>query len=134
MGPAGRMGPPHASLGCWRRTSRVLLLLLVAAQTSQAERLWRRERGTRALNQANQHFRQEGTALVAVMVCQQSSYDGSPAVSRILGKTSATKNIGSPLCNKHCDITQTGFDRKYQQRREHARKTWFPATEEELTG
>ena len=68
MTSASRMGPPRASLGCWRRTRRVLLLLLVAAQISQAERLWRRERRTRALNQANQHLRQEGTALVAVMV------------------------------------------------------------------
>ena len=73
MGPSSGMGSSRASLGCWRRTSRALLLLLVAAQISQAERLWRRERGTRALNQANQHLRQEGTALVAVMVCSQLS-------------------------------------------------------------
>ena len=27
---------------------------------------------------------------------------------------------------------QTGFDYKYQQRREHARATWFPSNEEEM--
>lgn len=27
---------------------------------------------------------------------------------------------------------QTGFDHKYQQRREHARATWFPSNEQEM--
>lgn len=39
-----------------------------------------------------------------------------------------------PYCTQSLCYLQTGFDRKYQQRREHARKTWFPATEEELIG
>lgn len=30
------------------------------------------------------------------------------------------------------NAVQTGFDYKYQQRREHARSTWFPSNEQEM--
>ena len=55
-----------------RRSTLVCIQLCLLVLTShflgsQTERVWRRERGTRALK-AGQHHRQEGSALVAVMV------------------------------------------------------------------
>lgn len=64
------------SLMCLSRTFRtrymqrcvLLLLAFTFLPNTAADRIWRRERGSRSLNQAGQHQRQDGTALVAVMV------------------------------------------------------------------
>jgi hypothetical protein len=55
-----------------RTSARVLLLLHVVSAIvpiGSTQGLWRRERGTRGLNQAGHHHqRQPGVALVAIMV------------------------------------------------------------------
>ena len=63
-----------------------LTVLTVQSVWGQTDRVWRRERGTRALK-AGQHPRQEGSALVAVMVsglllqlCMQHLQDSDLAI------------------------------------------------------
>ena len=69
------------------------------------------------LNQASLPHRQQGVALVAVMVSLT---------------TAVAQKCAAAACLSFAHLCQTGFDLKYQQRRAHARQTWFPATEQEL--
>ena len=60
----GALSMKRSMLTCLSVCLIVLTSQFVGGQT---DRVWRRERGTRALK-AGQHRRQEGSALVAVMV------------------------------------------------------------------
>lgn len=72
---------------------------------------------------------QSGWAASAARGHGLSGRDGASQLS----KTSDNKSpFKSPLLDSQLVIVQTGFDFKYQQRRKHARETWFPASKQEL--